>query len=170
MSGSRRGTLQAPTTSKPDPGGTTGPSRTTGTRSQSTSRGNAASAAGADGQRIEGCSCRAGRLLFQKDQRRQIRVEKTFRQAIAHGTELLSQSHQWLLLLTTPGMAEGLSWLSEAETVSLLGQIQTVRDTLEKAEEVVLHGRAPDAVSPEEGGEVTNGDDDFKSPKNMGYG
>ncbi|HZU01990.1 MAG TPA: hypothetical protein VFA10_20125, partial [Ktedonobacteraceae bacterium] len=106
----------------------------------------------------------------KKDQRRQIRVEKTFRQAIAHGTELLSQSHQWLLLLTTPGMAEGLSWLSEAETVSLLGQIQTVRDTLEKAEEVVLHGRAPDAVSPEEGGEVTNGDDDFKSPKNMGYG
>src|SRR5579884_4089202 len=66
MSGSRRGTLQAPTTSKPDPGGTTGPSRTTGTRSQSTSRGNAASAAGADGQRIEGCSFRAGRLLFQK--------------------------------------------------------------------------------------------------------
>ena len=75
----------------------------------------------------------------KKDQQRQLRAEKTVQQAIAHGTELLSQSQQWLLLLITPNMLQGLSWLAEPEMVSLLAQIRTVRNTLEKAEEAMLH-------------------------------
>jgi len=92
-----------------------------------------------------------------KDQQRQLRAEKTVRQAIAHGTELLSQSQQWLLLLISPSMLQGLSWLTEPEMVSLLAQIRTVRDTLEKAEESMLH--APDVV-PSEDGEVPYGNHD----------
>lgn len=85
-----------------------------------------------------------------KDRERQIRAEKTIRQAIAHGTELLAQTQQWLLLLISPAMATGLTWLQDPEVVSLLAQIKTVRETLERAEEVILHGRVSDSV-PSEG-------------------
>jgi hypothetical protein len=76
----------------------------------------------------------------KRDLERQLRAEKTIRQSVVHGTELLSQSQQWLLLLISPGMVKGLTWLHEPEVMSLLAQIKAVRETLERAEEAILHG------------------------------
>jgi hypothetical protein len=76
----------------------------------------------------------------QKDQQRQLIAEKSVRQAVAHGTELLSQTQQSLLHITSPGFVKGVAWLSEAEVASLLAQIMAVQDTLAKALEAIRHG------------------------------
>lgn len=106
----------------------------------------------------------------ERDQKRQFKVEKTFRHAIAHGIELLAQAHEWVLLLLTPEMSTGVRWLQESELVSLVAQIRTVRNTLEKAEEVILHGGVADATPAEEGGSNVGDDSSRKKSKNLGYG
>lgn len=75
----------------------------------------------------------------QKDRERQLQAEKSVRQAVAHGTELLTQTQQWILNLTSQGMVRGLSWLPDAEVNSLVAQINAVRDTLEVAAEKIEH-------------------------------
>lgn len=76
----------------------------------------------------------------QKDQKRQLQAEKTIRQSVAYGCEQLATTQQWILHLLTPGMYKGLAWLSAPEIMGLLAQIRAVRETLEKAEERLLHG------------------------------
>lgn len=76
----------------------------------------------------------------QKDQQRQLKAENSVRQAVAHGTELLTQTQQSFLHLTTPDFVRGIAWLPETEVGSLLAQIMAVQDTLAKALEAIRHG------------------------------
>jgi hypothetical protein len=92
----------------------------------------------------------------KKDRDRQFRAEKTVQQAIAHGTELLCQSQQWLLLLISPPTVKSLTWAKEPDVLSLLAQMKAVRETLERAEEVILHGDVSDSVSSDREGEISN--------------
>jgi ParB-like chromosome segregation protein Spo0J len=76
----------------------------------------------------------------QKDQQRQLQAEKSVRQTVAHGTELLSQTQQWILHLTSPGFVKGVSWLPDTEIGSLLAQIMAVQRTLTEALEAIRGG------------------------------
>jgi hypothetical protein len=76
----------------------------------------------------------------QKDQERQLQVENSISQVVAHSTEVLSATRQSILHLTSPGIVKGLIWLKESEVVSLLAQMRIVRETLERAEEIITHG------------------------------
>lgn len=88
----------------------------------------------------------------QKDQQRQLQAEKSVRQTVAHGTELLSQTQQWILHLTSSGFVKGVAWLPEAEVASLLAQIMAVQQTLADALESIRQG-----VSVIEEGSATRG-------------
>lgn len=76
----------------------------------------------------------------QKNRELQLKAENSVRGAVAHGTELLTQTQQSFLHLTSPDFLRGIAWLPETEVGSLLAQIMAVQDTLAKALEAIRHG------------------------------
>jgi hypothetical protein len=77
----------------------------------------------------------------QKDRERQLRVETTTHQIVAHLTKQLAESQLLALHLLSPGILPSVVQLQHPEMMALLAQIQAVRETLEKAEERLLHGQ-----------------------------
>lgn len=73
----------------------------------------------------------------QRDEQRQLKAEISVRQAVAHGTELLSQTQQSFFHLLSPGFVKGIGWLSQAEIAGLLAQIVAVQDTLDSAKQTI---------------------------------
>lgn len=84
-------------------------------------------------------------LYAQRDRQLQLRAENSVRSAVAHGTELLAQTQQSFLHLTSPDFLRGIAWLPETEVGSLLAQIMAVQDTLAKALEAIRHGYSVEA-------------------------
>jgi len=102
----------------------------------------------------------------QRDHERQLQAEKSFHQIVAHGTELLGQTHQWLLHLISPGIVKGIEWLQEPEEMSLLAQMRMARETLERAEEVITHGESvPQSIE----GRLLNGYKNEPFTQDMGF-
>jgi ParB-like chromosome segregation protein Spo0J len=99
----------------------------------------------------------------KRDQDRQIKAETSIRQAVAHGTELLSQTQQSFLHLMSPNFVKGIAWLSNAEIAGLLAQIAAVQQTLDNAkediQETIKHGATVASGVPvlTEEGSIING-------------
>jgi len=71
------------------------------------------------------------------DAQRQLKAETSLRQAVAHQTELLSQTQQSFFHLLSPGFVKGIAWLSQAEVAGLLAQIVAMQETLNTAKETI---------------------------------
>jgi len=75
----------------------------------------------------------------QRNRERELHTEVTVQQIIANAMHLLAEADLLVLNLLTPEVFKGVIRSREAELVGLIAQIRAVRETLEKAEEKLLH-------------------------------
>jgi hypothetical protein len=76
----------------------------------------------------------------QKEHELELQTENTMHQIVANCTRLLTESQICVLNLISPEICKGIVWLQHPEVMALVAQIRTVRETLECAEEQLLHG------------------------------
>jgi hypothetical protein len=76
----------------------------------------------------------------QKERELQLQTETTIHQIVADCARLLTETQLSVLNLISPDVFKGISWLQRPEMMALIAQIRTVRETLEQAEERLLHG------------------------------
>ena len=76
----------------------------------------------------------------RKERELQFHAEKNVHQIVANATKLLAESQLSLLYLTSPGVLPNMVLQQDPEMVSLLAQMRAVRETLDSAEEKLLHG------------------------------
>jgi hypothetical protein len=86
----------------------------------------------------------------EKDAKRQLKAEASYRQLVASASQHLAESQQSILTLTSQGMMRGIEWLSREELGSLLFTMQAARKTLEEAEEAILHGAGMTSADSDE--------------------
>lgn len=86
-------------------------------------------------------------LYEKRDRARQLKTEATMQQAVTHLVELLTQTNQSLLLLSSPGFVKGIQYLQRVEQDVLFAQLDSTLQLLEKAREQfsnVVHATTAD--------------------------
>lgn len=85
----------------------------------------------------------------QKSQQLQLKATTSFRQSVAHETELSAQWRQSSLNIMSGDMIKGFDWLSDAEKMSLLAEVVAVRETSIQMEEALRHRMQPSVTTDE---------------------
>ncbi len=91
----------------------------------------------------EECRALRSQLEEQYSQRvkeRELKVTKTVRQSVAHGSYLLARANMWLLLLIDPDMIKGISFLQPIEIEELLRHIAVLQATMAAVKENLKYG------------------------------
>lgn len=70
----------------------------------------------------------------------ELKTATSVHQVVADCTRLLSEAQLSVLNLISPDVLKGVIWLQRPEVMALIAQLHTVRETLEQAEERLLHG------------------------------
>lgn len=79
-------------------------------------------------------------LYAQKDQQRQFKAENTIRGLLSHGIKSLAETQQTIEHIISDGMFQAVQQLGGTQQNSLLAQIQSLRETLDRAEAKLTQG------------------------------
>jgi hypothetical protein len=76
----------------------------------------------------------------RRERELELQTETTIHQIVADCARLLTETQLSVLNLISPDVFKGVTWLQHPEMMAFIAQIRTVRETLEQAEEQLLHG------------------------------